>query len=275
MVAGTTLNVDGGVVSPTPAQGPFQTFGDVNVFSTTQTAGVLMYGGDLNVHGGSVFAVNIGGEVNIFDGEFTILRTDNSTIRMYGGFIDHLDQAFESQVEILGGEIDVFFSPGGSEIRIRDGTIGVFDSVGGASIFMTGGSVERTSFFFNSLMEVSGGDLSSDFNAQTGAELHLIGTDFQLNGQPIPGFSPGQSIVVPQRNIAISGTLLDGNAVNLFLSTDLMSPQFFSGNATLRLTLVPETATLFLAIPGFCAVMAIRPKRDAAWNTLAECRRRC
>jgi hypothetical protein len=263
MAAGTTLNVDGGIFSPTPVETPFHTFGDVNIYSTTQPGPLEVDGGDLNVFGGSIFAVNVGGNVNLFDGHISTLFIDSSTFKMQGGLIDLLDTPFESQVEILGGEISMVFDPVGSKIQLRDGKIGVLESASDASVYMTGGAVDRVSNFFDSLMQVSGGQLSSDFSTLSGlnTELHLIGTEFQLNGQPIPGLLPGQSVVVPQRNVNIDGVLLDGSSVSLFLSTDMMSPQYFAEDATLRLTLVPEATTAFLAVQTCWPVVLIRRRK--------------
>ena len=93
--------------------------------------------------------------------------------------------------------------------------------------------------FFNALTDsvvnISGGEIEPRFQINSGSEVNLFGTEFFLDGVAVD-FVDGESITILDRDVKITGTLLDGTSFEFDLSgVDFGFLSFFSSEATLTL----------------------------------------
>ena len=91
--------------------------------------------------------------------------------------------------------------------------------------------------FFNALTDsvvnISGGEIDPAFQINSGSEVNLFGTEFFLDGVAVD-FVDGESITILDRDVKITGTLLDGTSFE-FDSSGVDFFGFFSSEATLTL----------------------------------------
>ena len=113
---------------------------------------------------------------------------------------------------------------------------------------ISGGEFTRYLYLNKSaVVDVSGGTFSQYFQAREGAVVNLIGADFVLDGVPLSGLAPGQSIVIDQRDVTLEGVLADGSAFSFDLnSAGIIEQDMFSPDALLTITVVPAPAVIVL-----------------------------
>ncbi len=234
--AGTALNVSGGSLDTSvrlTGDGAFSlSDGTVSsVILDSPDAQATITGGRIS----NFLEVSFGAQITIPAGEINRLFAATSTIGITGGsFPIGIDALQNSDISISGGEFGpVTVWPFDNKLRI---TGGVFESVsvgsgpGFASI--SGGAINR-------------------LGAGFGRPARLFGTEFLLDGQPIPGLTPGVPYQLTERNQTLTGFFADGSPFNFDLEPDPTgSPDdFFSVDANVTLHLVPEpTSSLLLLL---------------------------
>jgi hypothetical protein len=175
-----------------------------------------------------------------------------------GGVVgDNFNADWGSVVTIEGGRVGKNFEAVGSQVLIAGGSIGAgFDAFYGSVVNVTGGyfgaeSEEESAGDFTahrgSVVNISGGSFGSKLHAAAGSEVHLIGSAFFLDGMPIAGLVPGETLEIKTReglfdyNKLLTGILLDGSEFNFRLSSsgyDSSYSDYFDANAILTVTLV-------------------------------------
>ena len=206
-MVGATLDVEGGTVG-TSASAANST---VNISAGTVENFFDAFGGSVvNVSGGDVgdfFNANNGSEVNIS-----------------GGNVDFGFDAFSgSEINISGGDVDDFFEAfSGSVVNISGGNVGprnrpaIFSTISiqarpGSEVNITGGNVgDCLEVESGSVVNISGGTLGDGFRADAGSDVELIGSDFQLNGEPFTGSTITLTFDNPLD--VLTGVLADGSA---------------------------------------------------------------
>ena len=112
---------------------------------------------------------------------------------------------------------------------------------------MTGGSVDGVSATDNASITVSGGviteDLLNGFNVYENGVIYIVGSNFQVNGQPI---SFGDKLSNYGLSGTISGVLTDGSSFNNTFV--IHNTGNFAGTADI--VVIPEPATLSLLAIG-------------------------
>jgi hypothetical protein len=98
------------------------------------------------------------------------------------------------------------------------------------------------------VVNISGGTFSFGFHAEAGSEVHLVGSSFLIDGAPIAGLAPGQTMEITNRadryesHGLLSVVLLDGSLFELNLTDEQFydSPyvDYVDRNARLTVTLV-------------------------------------
>ncbi|MEN1679615.1 MAG: hypothetical protein AAGJ46_08475 [Planctomycetota bacterium] len=215
-----------------PAAGAFST-----IINVPPNPAPVFVGSDtqLNVAGGSVGDdLVVGG----FDGLST-----NVEMNVTGGDVgDNLVANAGAQVNIRGGSIgafgDAFF---GSRVELAGGTLGPFFDANAGSYFQSlGGTIGRGfDAMAGSQVVVAGGVVEGDFNARAGSSVTIVGTDFSLDGTPVPGLEPGTPVVLETRDAALAGTLADGSSFEFHLnSTDAGAGDYFDPLAILSISLL-------------------------------------
>jgi len=103
----------------------------------------------------------------------------------------------------------------------------LFAAGAGSVVNISGGRVE-TGFaaLEDSVVNISGGEIDPAFRANPGSEVNLFGTEFFIDGVAV-NFVDGESISILDRDVTLSGTLLDGASFEFELNVSTPS---FAGN---------------------------------------------
>lgn len=234
--AGSTLHIHGGSVQ----QGlRVLNGGEVRLHTGTIDSPTIDAGGSLTSTGGHVIGnlfVNAGraelfgmssvvtenivmssGGLLMQDGNVlgSVVAFANSTIELAGGTIhDELAVFGVSHASLTGGAVlgEINGAPG-STIEISGGTFTSGISTEGV-LNISGGQIG--SVFASGATSISGGQFLGNYLAFTG-ELNIIGTQFFLDGVEILGLAPGDSLVILDREVTLSGVLDDGGSFSFDL----------------------------------------------------------
>src|SRR6185503_19996706 len=98
-----------------------------------------------------------------------------------------------------------------------------------------------------STVNISGGVFAAPIEIYDGVNLNVTGREFYLSGLPIENLTPGQPLVLTQRNAVLTGVLADGSPFR-FLLYEYGYGGRVSSQATLTLNLVPEPATWVICL---------------------------
>jgi hypothetical protein len=157
-----------------------------------------------------------------------------------------------SELTIAGGEIGENFEAVGTQVNLRQGSIGenmdalfgtTFNVLGGiigngleahrgSVVNISGGTVPAIVARSGSTVNITGGTLDDVFDGElhigritleSESELHLTGTDFWLDGNPIEGLAPGTSVVLEWNDpsyfaITLDGTLADRSPFSAWIT---------------------------------------------------------
>lgn len=138
-----------------------------------------------------------------------------------------------------GGRLPEDFTVVGATLDIEGGVLGVNAEIVDGVVNMTGGSLgDGFRAFVGSVVNVSGGQIGERFHAEAGTDIHLTGRRFFLNGVPIDGLIPGEAFTVSDRNVRLSGVLLDGSVFDIDLySAPFATRDYINNSALLTVTL--------------------------------------
>ena len=141
----------------------------------------------------------------------------DATLNVEGGILGPRAIASRSEVNVSGGNVgSSFTASAGSVVNISGGTVGIFFNA-----------------LRDSVVNISGGEIDPAFQINSGSEVNLFGTEFFLDGVAVD-FVDGESITILDRDVKITGTLLDGTSFE-FDSSGVDFFGFFSSEATLTL----------------------------------------
>ena len=194
-----------------------------------------------------------------------------------GGVVGTNLEVMGAVVEITGGEVgaymDVFgggvasISGGlvGREMQVMDGgRIDVSGGTIGSSLFVekegiadiSGGAVDGHIFVESGgTLNLSGGTVEDRLTAWPGSEVNIVGTDFNIDGVPIAGLSPGEPFLVTDRPFGyLQGHLADGTPFRFFLGSSQWD-SLITRDATLTITEID--ALCDLDGDGSCAITDI------------------
>jgi len=271
---GATVNFEGGEVISERADPLFRfSESQINV-RAGMTPAMTLFNSEVNIFGGQVGEItsSLGSIVNVTGGTLRlheraarsgIVIKDESTMNISGGIVD-----FDSRVSYPGLLIQVEL---GSVLNISGGNFGGEGSISeiteagilvgvGGSVNISGGSFDfkfdgEPVPFFPAMLMGSGNRLV----ATEGSQLNLIGTEFFLDGELLEDLNVEQPFIITERDIILSGTLLDGSQ----FSFDLSNPAFdISEAATLAVTLsaIPEPSSLALILSAFLGLCLRRTR---------------
>lgn len=196
--------------------------------------------------GGSVEAIN--GDVIVSDG------------RVAGSFI----ATAGSNVVVEAGSIDGFVPiTNSSRFRIHGGNHAARLNVNSGSILdISGGKFSGSLTHREGAVNISGGDFSDLTNMSVSSNFNLVGLEFYLDGIPLMGLTPYEGIVVAQRNQVLSGVLADGTPFSFALnSVGAPGLDFFSADARITVTLIPEPTAAWLVAAAGCYLLMLGSSR--------------
>ena len=164
-----------------------------------------------------------------------------------GGFVGDDVTASGVEVNISGGEVGDAFS-GGNVVNISGGSVG--------------GRLHS-----NAEVNISGGFVGS-LEAGESSEIHLLGSDFVLDGVALDDLIEGEAFTILDRDVTLSGRLFDGAAFSFDLNTerDFIRESIFEPGATLTVTLKPQLQlgdcnldgfVNFFDIPAFISILSV------------------
>ena len=242
---GTTVNVSGG------------SFGASTTFSAGSALTVT--GGDFGTSAAIANTANVSGGTF---GDFLDVED--------GGILNFSDGSIGSSGEVLsGGVANISGGVIGSSFNVRDGGVATitngeigssFRPNAGSEVTISGG--QAVGFFANEGdTTISGGDFDNTsifgFHNLSGSELNLIGTEFFLDGEAV-----GTSGIITDRDVTLTGTLLDGTAISFVLNSDTSLNALndvFAADSTLAVTVIPEPTSL--ALLGLGGLLLARRRR--------------
>jgi hypothetical protein len=186
--------------------------------------------------------------------------SDGSTLNVSGGTVGNNASATGSTITVTNGSVGQFFVMQDDLVNISGGTIGSHSSAGSTQITMTGGSIGDSFTISGSAhLDLFGGSIGSHLELTSVGTpvMNVHGTQFEINGVPIPGLSnPGDSLVEDTRGGAVlTGVLADGSPLSFQLNNFPVSGQDLFTIGSLQLTVVPEPTSVALA--GFGAAILV------------------
>jgi hypothetical protein len=226
-------------------------------------------GSTVNVQGGSLEFATIGGRVDVFSGAMggVITASSTSDITVYSGTsfaIFNTAGDFTVQGGLLQSEVSV---GNGGRLNVKGGEVSIVMASENSEVLFEGGKIGGTLLPMRGTFTMSGGDWGGRFWLGPGSTFNLSGgaiqgpltlTDTVFNvvcqsvlvgGSPISGLVPGTPYLVTLRDTTLSGVLLDGSPFSFDMNTGFMpDDDSFPVGATVRVTVVPEPASISLAI---------------------------
>ena len=104
-------------------------------------------------------------------------------------------------------------------------------------------------------MNISGGDVSSSFRAESGSTINLFVTELFLDSVPQELSSGAQIEIDTSVDFVLEATLADGSFINFATSGPFIIGNPFDEGSILTVTMVPEPSSLtMLALAGFSAL---------------------
>ncbi len=176
-----------------------------------------------------------------------------SLVHITGGSVGAFGVVVDSEVNISGGEVGGFIAESNSVVNITGGSVRGFGAYSGSTVNISGGTIQRLSASSGSEVNIRGGRFGRRFRPffagnHRGA-VNLFGTEFLLDDTPLPELALGQTLIINDRDITLSGTLADGSPFSIELnSTGSPAQNYLLPSATLSVTLVPEPSALMLTM---------------------------
>ena len=177
-----------------------------------------------------------------FSGRNAGLRAGERLILRDGGELGNTFEVVEGTIDVEGGNVGDAFSVVFGTANISGGNIG-----------------EQFTAGVGSEVNISGGEFGS-FGANLNSSVNLTGTEFFIDGVELD-LIEGDLFAVTDRNIVLSGTLLDGSDFEFFLDSNL-TDQFFDPTASVSLAVVaavPEPSGLAMLFG--CGVSGLLVRR--------------
>ena len=243
---------------------------------------------------GSLFGAEAGSEVNIFGGSVgTNFSATNSVLNISDGFLESV-VAGGSTVDMSGGFIGNNFRVLGSEVNISDGNIGGLLNVAfNSTVNISGGDVSALLVRANSEVNITGGNfgfnLDSPFpsdtppfltaatnstlnisggtfegnplNANGGGEVNLLGTEFFVDGVRLESLQPDDPFLIADRDVTLSGTLLDGSTFDFSIDTSDDDPTTSTFTVS-TVSAIPEPSGFALLLVGGVVCLLNRRRDD-------------
>jgi len=98
---------------------------------------------------------------------------------------------------------------------------------------------EQYSVDSGSVINISGGTIGDGLSASNGSEVSLFGSSFAIDGIPLDSLTMDETFTVADRDVILSGILVDGSPFSFELNSNFAFAQFFfSPSATVSVTLV-------------------------------------
>lgn len=178
-------------------------------------------------------------------GEITRLGANGNVIVEGGRIGDHSVFFSGGVIEVSGGAIGDHFEAGGVVV----GSIPNSDEpvvVGrGGRVNLSGGSIgESMVLYGHRTLDFSGGTIGPGLQALDDSHVNIVGSSFYVNSVEVARPEDGRVVEVADRNVRLSGLLSDGRSFGFDLHTEPGRGDFFSPQATVTITFVPEVSAL-------------------------------
>ena len=176
-----------------------------------------------------------------------------ASIEMSGGSVGfNVTSRGNSTVNVSGGAIGYhLISQGNGIVNLTNGSVGSgLQAWNNSIINMSGGIIgDRVGAWEEALITISGGTINNGFTLHKDAFIYLVGTDFEVNGNPLVAGDKlsdfGTRIANSEHDYftgTITGTLLDGSSLN----NDFMIFNLEYSAGIGDIFVIPEPGTLVL-----------------------------
>ncbi|TWT77361.1 hypothetical protein Pla123a_20220 [Posidoniimonas polymericola] len=219
LTAGQTLNLSG------------ELYIDLDDTLVAQSGSVVNFLDGSHIEGGGYLFAEAGSVANLYGGTLYDYAGFAGELNVFGGGYFGYQASNTDQVLIAGGDNSVIFDNVGArmtggEIYLIAGNGSTFEMQGGALkgiesydeliVNITGGEILGGGFLgSDTKVTISGGLLadprSGSFEYAGSGVLSLVGSDFAIDGLPLPRLAPGEAIEIPQRGVELTATLQDGS----------------------------------------------------------------
>ena len=228
--SGSTVNIEGGtVIELVGLQGSRVNISGGNIGNPTASNPSLgklhINGGEIDITGGTFFNVT------------TITSSQNA--RISGGFFnDPLGLSVDSNIS--GG----FFNDGislsrSSTANISGGTIKLLSVEDESTVANVTGGVISETILLDGTLNLYGGQVTAVIQAGYDSNLNIFGTSFILDGVDLaPYLTSGSTFAISERDVTLTGLLLDGSEFSFDLSTEFNGGSYFFSTANVNITLV-------------------------------------
>jgi hypothetical protein len=258
--SGSEINVSGGSI----AEGFWASKGStISVSDGTIGPDFRLVGSLLTVSGGTI------GRSALVDNDSTLVIKggivgndlfvrDNCTVVISGGSVGSGSSMRDSVIKISGGGVGDEFRADDSMIEISGGSIDDEFQVSGGTIDISGGSIgDNFRVSSDTVANISGGIFGEGFSARQGSTINLLGRQFILNDVDITSSLVAQiPITILDRNVTLEAVLNDGSQFSIDLNTAFNLGDYFSENALLTVTSIPEPA-----VSSLCAMALLLSAR--------------
>jgi hypothetical protein len=202
----------------------------------------------------------------------TTLR-DSSSITLGGGRVYSVDAMDASTVWIDGGAVFGFlYSLGSSTVTIAEGSVYGLSAEGTSHVTMTGATLQLSLVAEdNATIRMSGGEIWKNIWAGGSSLIEIVGTDFMVDGQPVPF---GDLVALTG---TLTGTLASSDPIgNTFFQGGYVSGSMASGTVRLVDASLPEPMLpgpgLLVALPILLAGAALAGRKLPATGLAARLR---
>ena len=201
---------------------------------------------------------------------------ENSVLNIFGGSRvgSGASTNGRSTINVFGGEVgdNLRSADLGSVVNVFDGNVGSLNIGRGAVVNIFGGNIDGDSLSggadrwvgnFGEL-NVSGGTFGGVAQIFSRSTFNLTGTEFFLNGQSISGGAVGNPLIIQEREVTLSGILLDGSPFSFFLNSVLeptRTQDLFQADAIVTVTVVPEPDSAVICLLTGCVSLLRRKKK--------------
>ena len=149
----------------------------------------------------------------------TIFTASSSELIVDGGSTDHEIELVDSIFSMSAGQIDDLDSFMGTSVELAGGTVRSIEAFSGSSVAITGGDISELIIAkIGSVVELST-SISGTLSGNAESEINLSGQEFFLDGVAIDGIVTGVPFLIDDREVVLSGTMLDGSFFSKNITT--------------------------------------------------------
>ena len=166
-----------------------------------------------SIRGGQTLRLSNGGTLD------TIFTASSSELIVDGGSTDHEIELVDSTFSMSAGQIDDLDAFMGTSVELEGGTALSIEAFSGSSVTITGGDIRASMVAKSGSVVDLSTSISGTLSGNAESDINLSGHEFFLNGVPIDGIVTGNPFLINEREVFLSGTMLDGSTFSKYITS--------------------------------------------------------